>query len=195
MTDTTRRAFLQSTASLVAASGMAANLQAAEDKPMTGAAFDNQHSPVPLPFDAKSLTGISEKLIRSHWENNYGGAIKALNTLRGRLSQALSDANTPPYVYNGLKREQLLRTGSVVLHEFYFANLGGNGRPSADLRTRIAASFGTFDAWNRSFARLDLVWEAARAGWSWATTKVSNCWRTIGWPIMRAPQLIRIQFW
>lgn len=156
MTDTTRRAFLQSTASLVAASGMAANLQAAEDKPMTGAAFDNQHSPVPLPFDAKSLTGISEKLIRSHWENNYGGAIKALNTLRGRLSQALSDANTPPYVYNGLKREQLLRTGSVVLHEFYFANLGGNGRPSADLRTRIAASFGTFDAWESEFRKIGL---------------------------------------
>jgi Fe-Mn family superoxide dismutase len=76
MTDTTRRLFLQSTASLVAAGGIATTLQAAEDKPTTGAAFDNQHFPVPLPFDAKSLTGISEKLIRSHWENNYGGAIE-----------------------------------------------------------------------------------------------------------------------
>jgi superoxide dismutase, Fe-Mn family len=156
MTDASRRALLQSTALALAAGGIATTVQAAEDKPMTGAAFDHQHTPVPLPFDTKALTGISEKLIRSHWENNYGGAIKALNTLRGRLTQALSDSNTPPYVYNGLKREQLLRTGSVVLHEFYFANLGGNGKASADLRTRIAASFGTFDAWESEFRKIGL---------------------------------------
>ena len=103
---------------------------------------------------AKSLQGISEKLIQSHWENNYTGAVKALNTLRGRLSQALGDANTPPYVDTGLKREQLLRTGSVVLHELYFANLGGDGKASADLRTKIAASFGTFDAWESEFRKI-----------------------------------------
>jgi superoxide dismutase, Fe-Mn family len=76
----------------------------------------------------------------------YGGAVKALNTLRSRLPEALRDPNTPPYVYTGLKREQLLRTGSMVLHEAYFANLGGYGKASADLRTRIDASFGTLDA-------------------------------------------------
>jgi superoxide dismutase, Fe-Mn family len=156
MTDPSRRVFLQSTASLIAAGGIATSVQAAEEKPMTGAAFDNQHLPVPLPFDAKTLTGLSEKLIRSHWENNYGGAVKALNTLRSRLAKAMGDADTPPYVYNGLKREQLLRTGSVVLHEFYFANLGGNGKAGADLRTRIGASFGTFDAWETEFRKIGL---------------------------------------
>jgi Fe-Mn family superoxide dismutase len=102
------------------------------------------------------LNGISEKLIQSHWQNHYGGAVTALNTLRGRLRQALSDANTPAYVYNGLKREQLLRTGSVVLHERYFANLGGEGKAGADLRTRIAASFGTFDTWEAEFRKIGL---------------------------------------
>jgi len=117
-------------------------------------AFGYQHSPVPLPFDAKALKGISEKLIQSHWENNYIGASKALNLVRGRLSQAASDANTPPYLYAELKREQLYRTGSVVLHELYFANLGGDGKASADLRTKIASSFGSYDAWETEFRKI-----------------------------------------
>ncbi|HYM36537.1 MAG TPA: Fe-Mn family superoxide dismutase [Steroidobacteraceae bacterium] len=158
MTDQSRREFFKSTAavSLAVAAGVATKLEAAEEKKMSANAFDYQHAPVPLPFDAKSLKGISEKLIQSHWENNYTGAVKALNTLRGRLTQALNDANTPPYVYTGLKREQLLRTGSVVLHEYYFGNLGGDGKASADLRTKIAASFGTFDSWESEFRKIGL---------------------------------------
>jgi Fe-Mn family superoxide dismutase len=154
VSDTSRRLFIQGAASLVAATSLASTDQTAEEKKLSGAAFDDQHTAVPLPFDAKTLNGISEKLILSHWENNYGGAVIALNALRGRLPQALKDPNTPPFVYTGLKREQLLRTGSVVLHEYYFANLGGNGKASADLRTRIGASFGTFDAWESEFRKI-----------------------------------------
>ena len=117
-------------------------------------AFGFQHTPVPLPFDAKGLHGISEKLIQSHWENNYVGASKALNVVRGRLTQALSDSNTPPYVYTGLKREQSIRTGSVVLHELYFGNLGGDGKAPADLRTKISQAFGTYDAWESEFRKI-----------------------------------------
>ena len=119
-------------------------------------AFEVSHQPVALPFDAKHLKGLSERLIDSHWENNYGGAVKALNALRSRLTQALADANTPPYVYTGLKREQLLRTGSVVLHEYYFANLGGDGQAGAAARTRISQSFGSFDAWESEFRKIGL---------------------------------------
>ena len=32
----------------------------------------------PLSCDPAKLTGLSEKLIVSHWENNYGGAVKRL---------------------------------------------------------------------------------------------------------------------
>src|SRR5882724_664705 len=156
MTDSSRRAFLQATAatSIISAAGIASTVDAAEGTKMSTKAFEYQHSPVALPFEAKALKGISEKLIQSHWENNYGGAIKALNTVRSRLTQALNDANTPPYIYNGLKREQLIRTGSVVLHELYFANLGGDGKAAADLRTRIAASFGSFDTWESEFRKI-----------------------------------------
>ena len=156
MNDATRREFIQASAaiSLLASAALPQRIEAAEESKMTTPAFGYQHSPVPLPFDAKSLKGISEKLIQSHWENNYSGAIKALNTVRGKLTQAMGDTNTPPYVYNGLKREQLIRTGSVVLHELYFANLGGDGKASADVRTRISASFGTYDAWETEFRKI-----------------------------------------
>ena len=151
-----RRAFMRASAavSLVAANGIEITHSEAEEGKVNAVAFDYQHAVVPLPFDAKSLKGLSDRLIQSHWDNNYGGAVKALNTVRARLAQALGDANTPPYVYNGLKREQLIRTGSVVLHELYFGNLGGDGKAPGELRTRIAAAFGTFDAWETEFRKI-----------------------------------------
>jgi len=154
MANQSRRAFLSNTAILSVAAGLTS--AQAQDVKAAGTAFGYAHAPVPLPFDVRKLRGLSEALLQSHWANNYSGAVNALNAVRSRLSQALSDANTPPYVYNGLKREQLLRTGSVVLHELYFANLGGNGKASADLRTRIAGSFGTFDAWEAEFRKIAL---------------------------------------
>jgi superoxide dismutase, Fe-Mn family len=147
MTQASRRVFLGVSAATTLTSF-------AEEKDLARQAFDYQHKIVPLPFAAKSLNGISDKLIHSHWENNYSGAVKALNTVRTRLTSALNDSGTPPYVYNGLKREQLMRTGSVVLHELYFANLGGNGKADAEMRTKIAASFGTFDVWETEFRKI-----------------------------------------
>jgi superoxide dismutase, Fe-Mn family len=155
MTNPTRRDFFQvSAAATLLAANAATPTRAAESTVSMAPAFGYQHTPVPLPFDAKSLKGLSERLTQSHWENNYGGAVRALNTVRTRLTQALGDANTPGYIYNGLKREQLLRTGSVVLHELYFANLGGDGKAATDLRSRIAASFGSFDAWETEFRKI-----------------------------------------
>jgi Fe-Mn family superoxide dismutase len=155
MNEVTRRDFVQAAGTLSALASVAAFPAAApEPGNADAAAFAHQHVPMPLPFDPKGLNGISEKLIRSHWENNYSGASKALNTLRGRLRQALSDANTPPWMYGDLKREQLIRTGSVVLHELYFANLGGDGKPGADTRTKIARSFGSYDAWESEFRKI-----------------------------------------
>ncbi len=155
MNDSTRRDFIQTTAALsvLAATGVGSAAEAAEER-KTLSAYEYKHSPAPLPFAAGSLKGLSEKLIQSHWENNYTGAVNALNLVRGRLTQAAGDTNTPPYVYNGLKREQLFRTGSVVLHELYFTNLGGDGKAGADLRTRIAGSFGSFDAWETEFRKI-----------------------------------------
>jgi superoxide dismutase, Fe-Mn family len=116
-------------------------------------AFSGKHQPKPLPFDAAKLNGISEKLIRSHHENNYAGAVKALNVLEQRLAALGREKDLPPYIYGDLKREELIRTGSVVLHELYFANLGGNGRADGTARKQIAQWFGGYEAWESEFKR------------------------------------------
>jgi Fe-Mn family superoxide dismutase len=154
MSETTRRDLLQGAAALTAMAVTPLVPAAAAEVAQARGVFTYQHTPVALPFSPGALKGISEKLIQSHWENNYGGSVRALNAVRMRLSAALADSNTPPYVYNGLKREQLLRTGSVVLHELYFANLGGDGKAGADMRTRISGAFGTYDNWEAEFRKI-----------------------------------------
>jgi superoxide dismutase, Fe-Mn family len=126
---------------------------AAADAPVSPA-FQASETLRPLPFDAAKLSGLSERMIRSHWENNYGGSVKALAAVKKRLAQAASDKDLPPYVYNDLKREHLIRTGSVVLHELYFDNLGGGGKSGAKERDAISRSFGSFDAWETEFRRI-----------------------------------------
>jgi Fe-Mn family superoxide dismutase len=116
-------------------------------------AFRGQHQPRPLPFDPAKVPGLSEKLLRSHWEYNYGGAVKALNAVEQRLFALLEDKDLPPFVYGDLKREELVRTGSVVLHEHYFANLGGSGKASGTIVDLIKQAFGSYDTWETEFRR------------------------------------------
>ena len=107
----------------------------------------------PLPFDPAKLAGLSERLLKSHWENNYSGAIKALNGVRDRLAVLRADKDTPAFLYGDLKREELIRRGSMVLHELYFANLGGSGRPGGALAEALRNSFGSADAWEDDFRK------------------------------------------
>src|SRR6267154_2449188 len=115
--------------------------------------FAARHQPKPLLFDPAKLNGISEKLIKSHWENNYGGAVKALNLVEQRLASMMQDKDLPPYMYGDLKREELIRTGSVVLHDKYFANLGGDGKAGGKALDLLKQWFGSYEQWEAEFKR------------------------------------------
>ena len=128
-------------------------------------AYRGQHQPQPLPFDPTKLPGLSEKLLRSHWENNYGGAVKALNAIELRLDALMRDKDLPAYVYGDLKREELLRTGSVVLHEHYFANLGGDGKASGPALDLLKRDFGAYEGWEAEFRRTAMAL-AGGSGWA-----------------------------
>jgi len=127
--------------------------EAGAAEPPRPVAFRGDHQPQPLPFDAAKLRGLSERLIRSHWENNYGGSVRALNAVESRLAAMMREPDLPAFVYGDLKREELVRTGSVILHEYYFGNLGGDGKAAGTARELIEASFGSFDTWRAEFER------------------------------------------
>ncbi len=146
----------------------------------TTRAFRGDHQAKPLKFDPAKLKGLSERLIRSHWENNYGGAIKALNAVERRLTTMLPDKDLPPYVYGDLKREELVRTGSVILHEHYFDNLGGDGRANGPVLKLLTEWFGGYEAWQAEFTKM-ANGLAGGSGWvilayNLHTAEVHNYW-------------------
>ncbi len=107
--------------------------------------------PQDLPFDLAALNHLSPALITSHHQNNYGGAVKRLNAIRRDLA-AMAFATAPGFQLNGLKREELIATNSMLLHELYFASLGGDGvtmEPAAKLM--LEASFGSVERWREEF--------------------------------------------
>ena len=83
----------------------------------------------PIPCKPWTLDGLPDDLIVSHYEHNYGSAVRALNAVRDRLA-GLEIETTPDYELRSLKREELAAMGSVALHEIYFESLGGDGAVS-----------------------------------------------------------------
>jgi len=104
----------------------------------------------PIPVRPWTLNGMSERLIVSHYENNYGTAVRTLNAVRRELAGL--DGQAPGYRIRALKREELAAAGSVVLHELYFGNLGGEGNKVPDqVGAVLEEHFGSVAAWRRDF--------------------------------------------
>ena len=116
-----------------------------------GAAFAPQ--PQPLPFDPKAVPGLSEKLLVSHHDNNYAGAVKRIGAIRGEFAK-LDPATAPGFEINGLKREELLAWNSMVLHEVYFAGLGAAAAPAPRLAQQVERDFGSLDKWALEFSAM-----------------------------------------
>lgn len=107
-----------------------------------------------LPFDPCALSGLSEKLLRSHHQNNYGGAVKRLNAIRAQLRE-LPFARAAGFQLNGLKREELIAANSMLLHELYFDSLGGGGQAMPPpMAFALAASFGSAERWQEEFVAM-----------------------------------------
>src|SRR5438046_4047546 len=96
----------------------------------------------PLSCSPSQLKGLSEKLIVSHYENNYGGAVKRLNAITAQL-ESLDFATASVFVINGLKREELIASNSMILHELYFDCLGAESDPDGELRGALARAVGS----------------------------------------------------
>jgi Fe-Mn family superoxide dismutase len=178
-----RRDFIQSvgllagaaaTASLIdpTAPAFAQNASQTRSKSIT-------YEPKPLSFDPKSINGISEKVLVSHYENNYVGAVKRLTAISAQLAD-LDFAKAPSFVVNGLKREELIAANSMILHEIYFDGLGGAGTPGGTLGEAITRDFGSFERWRTEFSAMGKA-EGGGSGWvilsySPRDTRLVNQW-------------------
>ena len=117
----------------------------------------------PLPFDPKSIKGLSEKILTSHYDNNYSGAVKRLNAITTQLAE-LDVAKAPVFVINGLKREELIAANSMILHELYFGGLGEESQPGSALNDALARDFGSVDRWRAEFVAMGKA-EGGGSGW------------------------------
>ena len=164
--DIERRNFVQGAgllagaAAITALGASSANAQNATPssgtKPMT---YDIK----PMSFDPKAIKGISEKVLVSHYENNYSGAVKRLNAITAQLAE-LQYAQAPVFMINGLKREELIAANSMILHEIYFDGLGGGNGASGALAQAITRDFGSLERWRTEFAAMGKA-EGGGSGW------------------------------
>jgi superoxide dismutase, Fe-Mn family len=145
-----------------ASTAVLASTQALAQNQQTGAKA-MPYQAKPMPFDPKAITGISEKVLVSHYENNYVGAVKRLNAIGTQLAE-LDFAKAPNFVVNGLKREELIASNSMILHEVYFDGLGGGSKPSGALADAIARDFGSIERWRTEFVAMGKA-EGGGSGW------------------------------
>jgi Fe-Mn family superoxide dismutase len=117
----------------------------------------------PLSCDPARLKGLSEKLIVSHYENNYGGAVKRLNAITEQLA-TLDFSKAPVFTINGLKREELIAANSMILHELYFDSLGGDGQAQGALRSILTRDFGSAERWQAEFSAMGKA-QGGGSGW------------------------------
>ena len=118
----------------------------------------------PLPFNPAQLNGLSEKLLVSHHQNNYSGAVKRLNAIRTQLREVAFSA-TPGFQINGIKREELIATNSMLLHELYFDCLQGAAEPMVPaMALALTANFGSVERWREEFVAMGKAL-AGGSGW------------------------------
>ena len=107
----------------------------------------------PLGCDPARVKGMSERLIISHYENNYGGAVKRLNLIQEKLAE-LDYSKAAGSLINGLKREELIAMNSMILHELFFDGLGEPSEPGAVLKQALTRDFGSYERWRSEFVAM-----------------------------------------
>jgi Fe-Mn family superoxide dismutase len=167
MGDIKRRDLIQGLGLLAGAaaiSGSARAAAAAPAQPVASVGGLPTYTVKPLPFDPKTLTGLSERILVSHHDNNYAGAVKRLNAITMQLAE-LDFAAAPTFTINGLKREELIAMNSMILHELYFASLAGTSAPKGKLAEALTHDFGRLERWQAQFSALGKA-EGGGSGWT-----------------------------
>ena len=125
-----------------------------------------------MAYTAKDYTGLigmegmSEALLKNHF-TLYNGYVTNTNKLLDAMGglQANGQAGTPEF--SELKRRLGWEFNGMRLHEYYFENLGKEGKPgpAGELAKKLSAEFGSVEAWEKDF-------------------RASGAMRGIGWVVL-----------
>jgi len=116
------------------------------------------------------MKGFTDSLLKNHF-TLYQGYVTNINKILDTLSQFSREGKLALPEYAELKRRVGFEFNGMRLHECYFENLGGKGilDKNGRLGTKIAADFGSYDAWERDFRST-----ASMRGIGWAILYQDN---------------------
>lgn len=144
--------------------------RAEEEEPAASAATSALATGALVPLTYEALPGfLSMEQVGLHHAKHYGGALKALTDIEGRLyaREGVSDKAAR----RELGRAQSEKANSVILHELYFAGMSANGSPPDEhIGGAVKARFGSFDRWRADFESCAL----AADGWAMLVTHPLN---------------------
>jgi Fe-Mn family superoxide dismutase len=97
------------------------------------------------------MDGFSKELLEDHFKL-YEGYVTETNALIDQL-KAMSESERSSVEHSELRRRLGWEFNGMRLHELYFGNLGGDGRPPADgdLGKLFSRGRGGFDSWLSEF--------------------------------------------
>lgn len=126
----------------------------------------HEHPEKPLPFDTGALQGISRQVNEWHHDSHYESYVRGRNAVEKRLEEMRQKGDFSEI--RDVKRSESHNASGQILHEIYWAVLGGSGEVDPDLpiHQKIEADFGSFDVWRAEFKAV------AGAARGWAIT----CW-------------------
>ena len=125
------------------------------------------------------MKGFSDGLLSMHFKL-YEGYVKNTNLLRSKLAELSNQKKDRTPEYAGLKRMYGWEFDGMRLHEYYFENLGGDGKldTSSSLHRQLSTEFGSYEKWRQDFLATGMI-----RGIGWAilyldgkTGKLTNAW-------------------
>ena len=107
------------------------------------------HQVKPLKYAPDTLKGISRQVVTWHHGTHYAGYVVKRNAIEQQLVDlGPGTASFDARVYAGLKRSESFNASGMILHEIYWENLGGDGKPGdGPVEQLIRSCFGSIEAW------------------------------------------------
>lgn len=115
------------------------------------------------------IEGLNDDLLKMHFKL-YQGYVNNTNTLQQKLHELTASGKNRTPEFAGLKHMLGWEFDGMLLHEYYFDNLGGD-KKSLDagdpLQKKMEADFGSYDLWKSDFIATGTI-----RGIGWVVTYV-----------------------